>query len=86
MQRIREVKQHNATIGVFNGGKRPFGFDIGTGLDGVQRLTPNAAEQAKARKMLSLRKKGETYRAIGAAVGIADPKTVKRIIDRWSTW
>jgi hypothetical protein len=33
-------------------------------------------------KMRKMRAKGETYRSIGAAVGISDPKTIKRILDR----
>jgi putative DNA-invertase from lambdoid prophage Rac len=40
-ERIRDVKRHLAAQGVYNGGKRPFGFDV---VD--KRLVPNAAEQA----------------------------------------
>ena len=38
-ERIRDVKRHLAAQGVYNGGKRPFGFDV---VD--KRLVPNAAE------------------------------------------
>jgi DNA invertase Pin-like site-specific DNA recombinase len=37
-ERIRDVKRHLASQGIYGGGKRPFGFD---GIDG--RLIPNEA-------------------------------------------
>src|SRR5829696_1381791 len=76
-ERIRDVKRHLASQGIYNGGKRPFGYDV---VDG--RLVPNAAEQATLATMKAMREDKATLRAIGAAVGIADPKTVKRILDR----
>src|SRR5207302_11104903 len=38
-ERIRDVKKHLASQGVYGGGKRPFGFDV---VDG--RLVPNPRE------------------------------------------
>src|SRR5262249_8703830 len=44
-ERVREVKRHRASQLLFNGGKRPFGFDVeGEGKD--KHLIPNATEQA----------------------------------------
>lgn len=76
-ERIRDVKRHLASQGIYGGGKRPFGFDE---IDG--RLVPNAAEQATIRRMMEMRAAGATYRAICAATGVADPKTAKRILER----
>lgn len=76
-ERIRDVKRHLAAQGVYGGGKRPFGFDV---IDG--RVVPNAAEQAAIKRMTEMRAAGATYRAICAETGIADPTTVKRILER----
>jgi hypothetical protein len=38
-ERIRDVKRHLASQGIYNGGKRPFGYDV---VD--NRLVPNAGE------------------------------------------
>jgi DNA invertase Pin-like site-specific DNA recombinase len=76
-ERIRDVKRHLASQGIYGGGKRPFGFDE---IDG--RLVPNPAEQATIRRMVEMRTAGATYRAICSATGIADPKTAKRILER----
>src|SRR5271170_3822130 len=75
-ERIRDVKRHLASQGVYNGGKRPFGFDV---VDG--RLTPNADEQAILAKMQARRAAGDSYSKIGALVG-KDQKTVMRILAR----
>jgi putative DNA-invertase from lambdoid prophage Rac len=83
------VKQHQASLGVFSGGRRPFGFDIvevpgrrtETGKP-LKNLVPNTKEQAVLAQMRKMRAKVATYREIGAAVGMSDPKTVKRILDR----
>jgi DNA invertase Pin-like site-specific DNA recombinase len=76
-ERIRDVKRYLASQGIYNGGKRPFGYHV---IDG--RLVPNAAEQAALATMKAMRAQKATFRAIGAAVGISDPKTVKRILAR----
>jgi putative DNA-invertase from lambdoid prophage Rac len=59
--RIREVKRHLASQGVYGGGKRPFGYDVKN-----NRLVPNAPEQAALARMRAMREAGETYRTIGA--------------------
>jgi putative DNA-invertase from lambdoid prophage Rac len=75
-ERIRDVKRHLASQGVYNGGKRPFGFDV---VDG--RLMANADEQATLAKMQARRAAGDSYSKIGALVG-KDQKTVMRILAR----
>lgn len=87
-ERIREAKAHMATMGIFSGGRRPFGYDI-VEVPGRQNengkplknLVPNAAEQATLATMRAMRKKKATFREIGAAVDM-DPKTVLRILGR----
>jgi putative DNA-invertase from lambdoid prophage Rac len=88
-ERIRDVKQHQKSLGIFSGGRRPFGFDIvevpGRRTENgkpLKNLVPNAKEQAVLAQMRKMRAKNATYREIGAAVGIRDPKTVMRILDR----
>jgi putative DNA-invertase from lambdoid prophage Rac len=82
-ERIRDVKRHLASQGVYGGGKRPFGFDV---MDG--RLVPNVKEQAALRKMVSLRKKKKPLREIARTVatefGLPEMAavTIKRILDR----
>jgi putative DNA-invertase from lambdoid prophage Rac len=76
-ERIRDVKRHLASQGVYGGGKRPFGFDV---VDG--RLVPNARQQDMIATMKMLKEKdGSTYRAIGDVVHLP-VMTVKRILDR----
>jgi putative DNA-invertase from lambdoid prophage Rac len=70
------VKCHLAQQGVYNGGRRPFGFDV---VD--KRLVPNAAEQAALAEMRAMRQTGASLRTIGAAVGLP-AVSVKRILDR----
>jgi putative DNA-invertase from lambdoid prophage Rac len=81
-ERIREVKKHQAALGLYNGGKRPFGFDVVPDGD-VSRLIPNEAEQEIIGKMKAMRQAGSTYRDIGAETG-HQPMSVKRILDRVS--
>jgi putative DNA-invertase from lambdoid prophage Rac len=76
-ERIRDVKRHLASQGIYGGGKRPFGFDV---IDG--RIVPNAAEQAVIDRMIEMRASGSSYRAICSATGITDPSTAKRILQR----
>jgi DNA invertase Pin-like site-specific DNA recombinase len=82
-ERIRDVKRHLASQGVYGGGKRPFGFDV---VDG--RLVPNDREQAAIARMVALRKQKKALRDIGRAIanefglpGMA-AVTIKRILDR----
>ena len=81
-ERIRDVKRHLASQGIYGGGKRPFGYDVVEG-----RLVPRANEQAAIARMKALRKKGRPYREISKV--IADTfqvdmpaMTIKRILDR----
>jgi putative DNA-invertase from lambdoid prophage Rac len=82
-ERIRDVKRHLASRGVYGGGKRPFGFDV---VDG--RLVANANEQAALRKMVTLRKKKKPLREIARTIAneFELPEmaavTIKRILDR----
>ena len=78
--RIRDAKRHLAAQGVFGGGRRPFGFDIVQDGD-VQRMVPNATEQAVIERMKAMRANGATYREIGGEVGLHG-RTVQRILDR----
>jgi putative DNA-invertase from lambdoid prophage Rac len=88
-ERIREAKAHMASLGIFSGGRRPFGYEVievpgRTNENGkpLKNLVPHPEEQAKLARMRKMRAKGKTYRDIGAAEGISDPKSVKRILDR----
>jgi putative DNA-invertase from lambdoid prophage Rac len=82
-ERIRDVKRHLASQGVYGGGKRPFGFDV---VD--SRLVPNVKEQAAFRKMISLRQKKRPLREIARTIanefGLPEMAavTIKRILDR----
>lgn len=79
-ERIRDTKRHLTSQGIFSGGKKPFGFDIVE--DGkVQRMVPNASEQAVIERMKAMRARGATYRAIGGEFGMYG-RTVQRILDR----
>jgi len=87
-ERIREAKAHMATMGIFSGGRRPFGYDVievpgrrNENGKPLKNLVPNPEEQAKLAEMRKMRKQKKTFRDIGAAVGM-DPKTVLRILDR----
>jgi DNA invertase Pin-like site-specific DNA recombinase len=44
-ERVRDVKRHRASQRPYNGGKRPFGYDIDKG-----RLVPNENEQDALRR------------------------------------
>lgn len=76
-ERIRDVKRNLASQGIYNGGRRPIGFDVGQ----EGRLVPNTSEQEILARMLTMRAAGAGYREIARAVG-KQPMTVKRIVDR----
>lgn len=81
-ERIRDVKRHLASQGIYNGGKRPFGYDV---VD--NHLVPNADEQAALARMKALRKKAKPFREISEKIAnefqITLPAmSVKRILDR----
>src|SRR6516165_622652 len=82
-ERVRDAKRHRAELKLYNGGKRPFGFDI---VDG--RLVPNATEQAALARAKALREEGKSLRNIADALASEfnlkklDATSVKRILDR----
>ncbi len=84
-ERIRDVKRHLASKGVYGGGRTPFGFDV---VDG--NLVPKAKEQAAIARMTALRKGGDTFREICRVIkrefkADLPPMTIKRILDRAQT-
>ena len=86
-ERVRDVKRHRASQLLFNGGKRPFGFDVeGEGKD--KHLIPNATEQAALARGKALQSEGATLRAIASIwadeFGLKrfDANSVRRILDR----
>jgi DNA invertase Pin-like site-specific DNA recombinase len=86
-ERVRDVKRHRASQLLFNGGKRPFGFDVeGEGKD--KHLIPNATEQAALARGKALQSEGATLRAIASIwadeFGLKqfDANRVRRILDR----
>jgi putative DNA-invertase from lambdoid prophage Rac len=81
-QRLSEAKRYLSSQGIFNGGKRPFGYDIVPDGD-IKRMVPNAAEQGVIERMKAMRAAGESLRAIGAVTG-HPPMSVQRILGRAS--
>jgi putative DNA-invertase from lambdoid prophage Rac len=75
--RIREVKRHLASQGIYGGGQRPFGFDIGPN----RKLIPNESEQNLLSVMRDARAGGASWRRLGAMAGL-EPTTVRRILRR----
>src|SRR5918993_5260499 len=59
-ERIRDLKRHLASQGVYGGGKRPFGFDV-VGEGKAKRLVPNVEEQAVVARMRTLRDQGQSF-------------------------
>jgi DNA invertase Pin-like site-specific DNA recombinase len=86
-ERVRDVKRHRASQRLFNGGKRPFGFDV-EGQGKSKRLVPNRNEQAALTRARVLQDRGKSLRDISQAwaseFGLPklDAKSVKRILDR----
>lgn len=81
--RLKETKAYLSSQGVFNGGKRPFGYDIVQDGD-VQRMVPRADEQAVIETMKTMKASGSSLRKIGAVTG-HQATSVKRILERvWS--
>jgi putative DNA-invertase from lambdoid prophage Rac len=82
-ERVREAKRYRVTQSLYNGGKRPFGFDIVEG-----KLVPNANEQAALERGRAMQANSESLRSIASVwasefgVGELDAKTVQRILAR----
>ena len=82
-ERVRDVKRHRASQRLYNGGKRPFGYDIVEG-----RLVPNANEQAALKHGRGMQANGDSLRSIAfvwmSEYGLDkyDAKTVQRILAR----
>jgi len=86
-ERVRDAKRHRASQLLFNGGKRPFGFNVeGEGKD--KHLVPNPTEQAALARGKALQSEGATLRAIASIwadeFGLKkfDANSVRRILDR----
>ena len=83
-ERVREAKRYRVTQRLYNGGKRPFGFDVVEG-----RLVANANEQAALKHGLGMQKNGDSLRTIAFVwmseygLGSFDAKTVQRILERY---
>ena len=58
-ERVRDAKRHRASQRLYNGGKRPFGYDI---VDG--RLVPNTNEQAALKHGRGMQANGDSLRSI----------------------
>jgi putative DNA-invertase from lambdoid prophage Rac len=86
-ERVRDAKRHRASQRLYNGGKRPFGFDVVD--DG--RLVPNANEQAALKHGRGMQANGDSLRSIAFVwmsefgLGQYDAKTVQRILAREDT-
>ena len=82
-ERVRDAKRHRVTQRLYNGGKRPFGFDVRDG-----RLIPNAHEQAALARGKALREAGTSYRDIAevwvSELGMpkVDAKSIQRMLAR----
>jgi putative DNA-invertase from lambdoid prophage Rac len=88
-ERVRDAKRHRAAQRLYNGGKRPFGFDV-VGEGKKRHLVPNAHEQAALARARAMQKAGASLREIGAAMAnefelpAMDAKTIQRILARYS--
>lgn len=82
-ERVREAKAYRVSQRLFNGGKRPFGYDVANGS-----LIPNANEQAALARGKALRDEGASYRAVAQAwasefnMAKLDAKSVQRMLAR----
>jgi DNA invertase Pin-like site-specific DNA recombinase len=81
-ERIRDAKRQMRAEGRLQGGKRPFGYQVGD--DGT--LVEDGREQTAITEMRLLRDGGNSYRAIAQALagrGVAvDHTTVRKILQR----
>jgi DNA invertase Pin-like site-specific DNA recombinase len=84
-ERIKTVKQSQRKKGRFLGGSRPFGYMIHSN----GRLIENPMEQRVLKKILEMKKRGKSLRAISSEVSTpmmpVSFKTVQRLIKRHDT-
>jgi putative DNA-invertase from lambdoid prophage Rac len=86
-ERVREAKRYRVSQQLFNGGKRPFGFDV-VGKKPDRRLVPNAHEQAALARGKALREEGASYRDVAQALASEfnmaklDAKSIQRMLAR----
>jgi putative DNA-invertase from lambdoid prophage Rac len=82
-ERVRDAKRHRASQRLYNGGKRPFGYDVVN-----RRLVPNENEQAALKHGRGMQANGDSLRSIAFVwmseygLGRYDAKTVQRILAR----
>jgi putative DNA-invertase from lambdoid prophage Rac len=82
-ERVRDAKRHRAGQRLYNGGKRPFGFDVTDG-----RLVPNVNEQAALAQARIMRQQEASLREIARVwstdfgLAVIDAKSIQRILDR----
>lgn len=82
-ERVREAKRHRVSQQLYNGGKRPFGFDVEDG-----KLVPNVNEQAALTRAKILRQQEVSLREISriwaAEFGLQayDAKSIQRMLAR----
>jgi putative DNA-invertase from lambdoid prophage Rac len=87
-ERVREAKRHRVTQRLYNGGKRPFGFDLVADGD-QQRLVPNEIERKAIKLGLGMLQNGDSLRNVAfvwmSEMGLPkfDAKTVARILERY---
>jgi putative DNA-invertase from lambdoid prophage Rac len=80
-ERVRDTKRHRVSQRLYNGGKRPFGFDVQDG-----RLVANVHEQAALARAKALRDEGKSYRDIGQVwatefgLPAVDAKSIQRML------
>jgi putative DNA-invertase from lambdoid prophage Rac len=83
-ERVRDVKRHRASLRLYNGGKRMFGFDI---VDG--HLVPNETELDALSRGREMMEAGESLRKIASVwrdefgLGDYDAKSVSRFLSRY---
>jgi DNA invertase Pin-like site-specific DNA recombinase len=81
-ERIKAVKQSQRNKGRFLGGSRPFGYMIHSN----GRLIENPMEQRVLKKIIAMKKKGKSLRAISSEVSTpmvpVSFKTVQRLLKR----
>ncbi|SRR6266851_320674 len=82
-ERVREAKRYRVSQQLYNGGKRPFGYDV---VDG--HLVVNKLEQSALARGMKMMEEGESLRMIAAIwrdeFGLPeyDAKSVARIVSR----